>query len=151
MGVSWTPTVISCRFGLIGCLATLALGCGGPSATVTGVVLLDGEPIEATGKIIGKVVLEPTSAGGVPATGSVGEGGRFEVATGAKAGLEPGDYGVAVSVLRSLPSKTPGIPPWTERLSHPKYGSSRTSGLALKVGPGANEFELEIESAPKRR
>lgn len=131
-------------------LIAVAVGCGGPSSTVSGVLLLDGEPVQATGMVIGTVMLEPSTDTGVPATGSVNGDGRFEVTTGANRGLEPGKYAVAVNVLRSMPPAYKGAPPGAERISHPKYASTQTSGISFEVSPGSNDFELEIESAPKR-
>lgn len=133
---------------LIGVLAVA--GCSG-QPTVTGSVTLDGKPLQSIGDVRGSVVFSPLDSGAPPARASIDENGRYDVFTGSKRGVAPGEYGVTVNAIRVIPPAVEGSEPGAERLLPAKYGSPRTSGLSLSVTPGSNSFDIALESAPKKR
>ena len=94
--------------GLIVALSMLA-GCNDSLADVAGVVTLDGTPVEGSPDLYGTVIFYREDGGWHPAVGIIQEAGRYEIATGTKRGLEPGNYRVGVAVKKILPPTTPEI------------------------------------------
>ena len=132
-------------FSLI--LALLAIpGCGNGLASVTGTVTLDGKPVEGGPDLYGTVAFYREDGGGAPAVGIIQEAGYYELATGTKQGLEPGNYMVGVAVKKILPPAEPGGLTRPQRLSDPKYAKPEESGFRADVKPGSNRFDFEIES-----
>jgi hypothetical protein len=124
--------------------AGLVVGCGGgggPSATVSGEVLVDGKPLE-DGNITftgpsGKINAGPIS------------NGRYE---GVKA--EPGLNKVSLSERRPGPKKAPYpgskvMHPTIEEGLPEKYNEK--SDLTLDVQPGANTKDWKVEGKPRRK
>lgn len=129
-------------------IAVLAVtGCGGKhGATVTGRVLLDGEPLPDD--TVGTVAFFPT-AGGPPATGKIGDDSSYELSTGLDRSLPPGDYTVSIGANAPPPSlrgKDGGPPPTGKPLTPPRYRQSRTSGLQFTVDRGGNTIDIELTS-----
>ncbi len=90
-------------------LALGASGCGGRDGpvAVTGVVLLDGQPVSGA-----TVAFLPAGETGRPATGFTDAQGAFRLTTSGKGdGALPGDYRVVVTRLET---KVPDGPRWTE-------------------------------------
>lgn len=136
---------------LIPCsIALLSLvGCGG-QPSLSGAITLNGEPLRASSEVGGTVVFSPVGGGSAPATASIDSEGRYEVSMGSQRGLPPGEYAVTVSAIRALPASAKGNGLGLERLLPYKYDSPKTSGLAVKVEPGSNTFDIALNSAPKK-
>ena len=128
------------RFCLVLC-ACLFVGCGpsGPAMLpVSGVVTLDGDPVEGAG-----VMFSP-SQGGRPAMGTTNAAGEFELTT-----IEPGDGALVgehkVTIVKSI---TTGVEPdrdglsgevqrggiKTEWIIPERYSKPDESGLTTQVG-----------------
>ena len=118
-------------------------GCGGPyEASVSGVVRLDGQPVQR-----GTVVYYPAQEG--PAVyGRINEDGSYVMRTGNDEGLPPGKY--VVSVIANEPSAQQdtggGPPPLGKAIVPTWYRSKATSGLVFQVQPGHNDIALELSS-----
>lgn len=74
----------------LGCAVLLLAGCEQPGI-VTGLVTLDGKPLTT-----GVITFNPKT-GGPTAYGAIGTDGRYELRTGAAAGLPAGEYVVTVA------------------------------------------------------
>jgi len=122
-------------------LALLVLvGCGGKPAAVSGLVTVDGKILDQ-----GSVTFSPTG-GGMRASGIIQSDGSFQIQTNREAGLDVGEYDVAV-VSREIISTGPNSPPRPGKYLAPKiYGKTRTSGLHFKVEQGSNEIDLALSS-----
>ena len=82
-----------------------------------------------------------------PAVGSIDEDGVYELYTGAKPGVAPGDYVVTVTVAEVIPSAEPGLGPVPKNITPKRYQSAKTSGLKYTVEPGSNTYDLELSSS----
>jgi hypothetical protein len=128
----------------------LLVGCNrGPRMVpVSGVVLLDGKPVE------GAAVLFTPDAGGRPADGATDKEGKFTLQTFQPAdGAVLGKYKVAVVGMRMT-----GIQATADGLSGEvdaskvrevwfvpkKYSTPDTSGLAVEVKPGLAPLKFEL-------
>ena len=129
-------------------------GPGGPDlAPVTGVVMLDGSPVE------GASVLFAPEAGGRPAEGGTDQQGHFALST-----FEPGDgalvgrhkatvalydleYGGEVVGEDGLSVPLPGNQIREKWIVPKKYGSTDTSGLAFDVEHGMEPLRIELTTA----
>lgn len=125
---------------LLCCLA----GCGGNPATVTGLVTLNGEPLDT-----GTVGFAPTGPG-LRAAGQIQSDGSYELRTNREAGLETGEYSVTV-VAREPGKEDPnGGPPMPGPYITPRnYAVASTSGLKYTVEKGSNEINIELTGTPK--
>jgi len=123
-------------------------GCNGTSATVSGTVTLDGEPVEGSPELYGTVSFYREDGSGAPAVGIIKSAGSYTLATGSQQRLEPGKYNVAVSVKKIHPPAEPGGLTRPERVSPEKYSKPATSGLAREVKPGNNTFDFALSSQP---
>lgn len=86
-------------FVLLGAAALAAGGCGGGPAAVSGVVTLDGKPVEGA-----TVSFSPEGAGTVGgSTGKTGPDGRYTLrtVTADKPGAAPGKHKVTISLSRT--------------------------------------------------
>jgi hypothetical protein len=163
-------------FVAAGILATIA-GCSGGSALdtamVTGVVTLDGEPVEGA-----TVMFRPVTEGqGAPATGTTDASGKYtlttvavgEAAGAAGAGALPGEYYVGVTktvsaaqaqeeaLMKAYESgdsqavaklQAPsGQAPKVEHVVPQKYNNPEASGLTVTVTDGENDIPLELSSS----
>ena len=98
------------------------------------------------------MVFEPQE-GGRPASGITDASGRFRLGT-----FEPGDGAVAgtnqVAVILLDMSTVPELDPETgdmprgarppQSITHPRYGSAKTSGLTVDVQRGMDPVTLEV-------
>jgi len=125
------------------CAALLAFGgCGNDLSQVTGLVTLDGQPLHGgKGDTRVTVQLQPVDGVGANAVGLADEEGKYKIATGSQVGIRPGDYYVtcAVSTLKA------GGP-----VADPKYANAKTSGLKITVHSGKNEFNIPLQSVPRK-
>ena len=117
-------------------------GCGKSElglVPVTGVVLLDGNPL-STG------TLTTSKEEGLAARGTIRSDGTFTLETrGVGEGAEIGKHLVAVLAYESA---DPGNPEARKKLLVPaKYTNAFSSGLEVEVGPeGARDVKLELTS-----
>lgn len=150
------------RFGLaILMLAAIVAGCGrkGPETVeVSGVVTLDGQPVE------GATVGFAPESGGRPASGVTDASGAFTLSTFAPGdGAVPGKHKVTVSKIRSTgqqgdPNSTSvagemplsGLPGSggvkIEWVVPKKYTDPTTSGLSVEVNSDMEQVKLELTS-----
>jgi hypothetical protein len=136
-------------FSLI--LASLVIaGCDNNLASVSGTVTLDGVPVEGSPDLYGTVAFYREDGSGAPAIGIIEGAGQYELATGTKRGLEPGNYMVGVAVKKILPPAEPGGLTQPQRLSDPKYARPEESGFRADVKPGDNTFDFAINSQPRK-
>ncbi len=134
---------------LCGCLVCLILpGCGDdpdlpPVADVSGVVTVDGKPLER-----GTIQFVPDSSQGTsgpPAVGSIGPDGRYTLETAGVEGAIVGFHKVSVYAVDEPEDET--LPP---RLLIPRrYFTPDTSGLTAEVKAGEdNELDFPLKSKP---
>jgi len=120
-------------------LAALA-GCGGKPATVSGVVTLDGKPLER-----GSVGFTPV-AGGMRAAGVIDGDGSYTLSTNRDAGLEIGEYAVTVVSREPGPENAEGPPMPGPYITPQHYGVESTSGLKFNVASGSNTIDIALVS-----
>ena len=133
----------ACGLLLLG--ATL-VGCGNGLAQVSGVVTLDGQPIQGgAGDTRVTVEFHPASGIGSVSIGLADESGKYKLGTGAQTGIPAGEYLVSCSASQLVPGGG------ARRITDPKFASTKTSGLACTVAPGSNEFNIALTSAPAVR
>ena len=116
-------------------------GCGGSDlAGVSGLVKLDGKPIEG-----GSVTFSPADQGAL-AYSSVNPDGTYELqSAGAKKGVKPGDYVATVSYRKGQPSSGMTIAQIEALELVPiRYTTPATSDLRVTVAEGDNEINLEM-------
>jgi hypothetical protein len=132
-----------CVVVLVG--ATL-VGCGNGLAQVSGLVTLDGQPIQGgAGDTRVTVEFHPASGIGSVSIGLADESGNYTLGTGAKTGIPAGEYLVSCSASQLVPGGG------ARRITDPKFASTKTSGLTCSVAPGSNEFNIALTSAPAVR
>ena len=119
---------------------------------VQGVVTLNGKPL---GKAV--VTFLPPSGPGV-GVGETDPEGKFQLSSGGRAGVPPGDYKVAISYLvsadgepqglgaRSSITQGPGMLSAKEQLPATYSDLGRTS-LTAKVGVEGGRFDFDLEAA----
>jgi len=126
---------------LIGCLAA---GCGQPGK-VSGVVTLDGAPLST-----GVITFNP-AVSGPSAYGAIGADGRYELRTGATAGLAAGEYVVTVAA-NAAAQEQPGAGSWpgTERVlplvTPRKYADREKTPLRATVREGGQTLDFALIS-----
>lgn len=117
-------------------------GCGNGLAQVSGQVTLDGQPVHGgKGDTRVTIQLQPADGVGATAVGLADENGNYKIATGSQSGIKPGEYYVSCSV------STLGV---VGPVADPKFANTKTSGLKLSVQPGKNEFNIPLQSPPKK-
>lgn len=147
-------------------LMTACVGCLGesnpPTFPVTGVVTLNGKPVEGA-----TVIFSPTTEGAEAATGKTDATGTYSMTTYVNAdGVRPGSYMVKVFKFESLappPSESsPNFDPNAEledegydpdqvdtraakNLLPPKYSSEVTSGLKLDIKEEPQTFDIDLK------
>lgn len=123
-------------------LVAMSVGCSEYDATVSGVVQLDGTPLDH-GKVM--YVGEGT---GVMAIGKIDSSGDYEVQVATSGGLPSGEYQVKVICQAPAAPSVGGAPPAPGKSLIPrKYARGLTSGLQFTVEPGSNTIDLELSSA----
>jgi hypothetical protein len=124
----------------------LIAGCGSGQGYVTGLVTLDGKPVETSRQRNGTVCFYRESGGGAPAIGIIDESGRYTLKTGGAGGLEPGNYLVGIAI-KELTQPTNGVDMPSAKLVTPaKYNNVAQSGLKAEVKPGSNTFDFALQS-----
>ncbi len=126
------------------CLAISALlGCSSAESTVSGIVTLDGKPVDQ-----GDVTFYPAQTGkGQAASGEITSGGKYTLQAGQTGGLPAGEYQVrVVSRGESIPHPQGGPPTPGKFLLPPRYSDAAKSGLHFEVKPGSNEINLELKT-----
>ncbi len=122
-------------------LALLAVGCGRYDAHVSGIVTLDGQPVDR-----GNVTFIPR-IGGTTSYANIQPDGSYEVMTGEERGLPSGNYQVSIVVNEVIPPKIEGDPPPGAKLISPrKYADPNESGLEFLVERGRNTMDIEMVS-----
>lgn len=133
----------------LGILAVMLLagasGCGGGLVPVTGVVTLDGQPVEGA-----MVLFVPEDNRGRPAQGVTAGDGSFTLSTGMEPGAAAGDYKVLVTKTSGTlpPGADPASPGYLKSLLPKVYGEAQTTPFHEKV-PTAGRVVLELRSAPQ--
>ena len=135
------------RFSVILLVPILIAGCGpgGPTiAPVSGVVTLDGKPVE--GAAVGFVAV----GDGPVANGTTDAEGRYTLTCLNQSGAVVGDYKVVVSKMIDhaiRPDST--IAPGGSKIqwfTPPKYAKIGTTDLKATVKAGTNDIPLELKS-----
>lgn len=136
------------RLGAMVALAGFAMGCGHKApksraypADVTGVVRLDGQPLE--GGTITFVPLIGEEAGGRPGVGRIESDGRYRVGNAnvdGRTGLKPGRYRVTVLTMRPSGEKLARL------VSPERYADDRTTPLLTDVVDGANRRDFDLST-----
>ncbi len=150
--------VLSCRcphqilprgVGLLFLFAVVAAttGCGNGLPQVAGQVTLDGQPVKG-GKEGARVLIQflPANGVGPNGVGLADENGNYNVGTGSKFGVPPGDYLVTCSVSESSKASAAAA---NHNVADPKFGDAKTSGLRCTVASGRNRFDIPLTSASK--
>ncbi len=119
------------------------VGCSGAESTVSGVVTLDGTPVEQ-----GDVTFYPAQTGkGQAASGDITNGGKYTIQAAQTGGLPAGEYLVRVVSRGDSTPHAQGGPPTPGKFLLPvRYSDAATSGLRFDVQPGSNEINLELKS-----
>jgi len=122
-------------------IAVSVAGCGGPGASVEGVVTLDGRPLQGA-----RITFHPDAAGPVAYGVSLADG-SYRLKTGAKqSGLEPGGYRATVFALEVVEGAEEKAGPL---LTPAAYGDPAKTPLRCQVAPGANRIPLALETAAR--
>lgn len=124
----------------------VCVGCRPTTSQVSGVVTIDGKSLTLGSDTRGTVVFQPAGGQGTTATGLLDAKGHFDLATGGMSQIRPGNYQVAVSIVRLLPA-TEGSEQGGQRVTAARYASTIDSGLQANVVPGENKFTFDLTSA----
>jgi len=126
----------------------LIVGCGNGLATVTGQVTLNGQPLRGGNSDTRVTVqFQPVNGAGSTAIGLADENGNYELATGSKDGIPPGEYLVTCTATTLSPPKGGAGAGGSHRLTDPKYANANTSGLKFTVEPGKNKYDIPLVSS----
>lgn len=132
-----------CVFLLVALLVIVHSGCGGngESAIVTGVVTLDGAPLER-----GIVTFAgATDSLGAPASGQIQGDGSYQVQIGQSGKVIAGEYVVTVAARApSIESPNGGPPTPGPLLTPEKYTDANRSGLRYHIRPGRNVIDIAL-------
>jgi len=131
---------------LVGLTVVSVIGCSDGKAHITGVVLLDGEPI-AGDNVQVNILMKPAD-GGAAGNARVEQDGSYRVYTGSSPGVQPGAYEISVVGRRMEPSADPNYPPRSIGLTPARYANTSTSGLRIDAVEGSQTFDIELTSAP---
>jgi hypothetical protein len=136
-------------------ITTLLTGCGTnsviPTEPVTGIVTLDGQPLEGA-----SITFVPKSSG-TPAYARSREGGYYVIQTLQGApdkGTTIGEYAVVVTKSEAVPSGETkknsygeDIPEMISKALLPEvYSSSKTTPLTFTVKSGVNKYDIVLQS-----
>ena len=125
-------------------LVVAAIGCREETAVVSGVVLLDGNPLAITKGVRGTVVFQPASRQGPTLNGLIDVTGHYELASGANKLVSPGVYMATVSAVEILLPSDEDSRPEGRLITPAKYASVSDSGLRFVVEPGMNDIWLQL-------
>ncbi len=123
-------------FGLV-----VTTGCGDDGLEgVTGVVTMDGEPLEGAA-----IEFVPTGTEGSPSYGKTDSSGNFKMEFSSSAtGVVPGEYQVSISTF-DVADPDNDIPGKKERVPSKYRGENSELIVTVKEGE-QNHFEFDIES-----
>lgn len=131
-------------------MSLCAVGCS-DSAKVSGLVSLDDKPFVGGRDMRVTVMFVPESGDGATAAGLVDDNGKYNLSTGSKSGLKPGNYLVAISAVEMIRSKDDSAPPGGRRLTSRRYADPRQSGFRAEVQSGSNTFDFNLRSDAAER
>jgi len=138
--------LLKLRMFLVLVLATaVSGGCSKMSATVTGTVKLDGQPLRIGKSERGTGLFRPVK-GGATATALIDENGNYTISTGGTAALVPGDYLVSVRATEIIPASDDSRPPTGRPITPYIYGNPLESGLLCIVKRGHQRYDIELRS-----
>ncbi len=130
------------QLAVVGMLvASCIVGCSRYDSQVTGVVTLDGSPVDR-----GTLTFYPVG-GGAAAYGQIQPDGTYRMSTGSEQGLQPGSYQVAVRVVDEIAADSEWDPPKFRTVIPLRYKNPATSGFELTVTKGRNEYDIALSSA----
>lgn len=129
-------------------LALLAacIGCDS-STTISGIVSLDGKPLQITDGMRGTVVFQPASHQGPTLNGMIDASGRYTLAAGSETAVPPGVYLATVSAVEILPGDEEDAQQQGRRITPERYASAAESGLRVKVLTGDNHIDLDLATS----
>lgn len=139
-----------CLLGAFSLIVAGAVGCSGSGGStglvpVTGVVLLDGDPVDDA-----TVTFQPVGDG-ISSQALTAPDGTFSVESSSdrgqtyQSGLKPGEYLVGVQKLDTEKARSTNTPP--EDLLPKQYASPETSGFTATISDGGeNNVELKLTS-----
>jgi hypothetical protein len=120
-------------------------GCGSDQSSVSGKLTLDGKPLARSENVQVTIMFFPESGSGAPAAAMADESGRYELATGGRSGLAPGNYVVTLIATEVTPAANGGAP--IKRVATPlRYANQKQSGLRAEVQLGRNTFDFDLTS-----
>jgi hypothetical protein len=137
LSITWSLPVVALM------LLPFAGGCERQPTTVTGAITVDHAPPKITGDTRGTISFQPAAGQGVNATGLLGPTGMYQLSAGRSSEIPPGRYQVAISIVKLLPKSDNGEN-GAKQIIATKYDSTKTSGLAVEVHPGPNEFDFDV-------
>jgi len=112
----------------------LLTGCGGGLPSVTGVVTMDGQPLEGA-----VVMFTPAGTAGQVATGVTDSSGKFSMGTDKQEnGVRPGKYRVTITKTAEVPKPVP------------YFGDVMAQKYAAKAGGDTKEVNQEVKQDVKQ-
>jgi hypothetical protein len=120
-------------------LCCLIVGCGSNSATVTGQVTLNAQPVSS-----GMVTFHSQGKTQTIAVGQIDKSGNFQLLVGTDTTLPLGEYVATVSVPELVPNSNPMEEAIYKETAPEKYQNTETSGLKFTVKGGSNHFTLPL-------
>lgn len=127
-------------------LLSSAVGCSEEVATVSGIVLMDGNPLAISEGVRGTVVFQPANRQGPTLNGVIGPKGFYELTSGSSKTAAPGIYMATVFAVEIVASPEDSAMPTGRRITPKKYAKASESGLRYKVTPGSNSLAIELHS-----
>lgn len=130
------------------CVVSLCLvvGCGGPTAGISGKITLDGKPF-MTPQASGSISFVSTTDGSMSQS-PISSNGEYEIKIGKETSTKPGTYKVTV-VATEMPLPDPARPsfvPVPRVLTPERYGASATTDLTVEVKEGKNTHDFDLKS-----
>jgi hypothetical protein len=106
------------------------------AAPVSGVVTLDGQPVEGA-----TVLFTPMEPGGKASKGVTDASGRYILKPAeAGGGVGPGTYGVSIKKTVAEDGDE------AKHLLPQRFAEPTTSALTVEISTGVNEFDIELSS-----
>jgi len=135
-----------CCLALFGSASLLLAGCGGAPddrpelADVTGVVTLDGEPVDGA-----SVAFSPKS-GMRGASGQTNAEGEFKLSYASTMGCPLGEHTVEISTRREIQDEYGGVAGMEPETIPPQYRGNSTTLTAEVTADGENHFVFDLTS-----
>jgi hypothetical protein len=133
-------------------------GCGNKLASVNGIVRLDGKPVAVAG-----IAFHPVQ-GGTVASSATDADGRYNLVSGSRAGVAPGEYRVTIvkdqvvgqiaGVVKQGPAEAvPVMPNFPQNmrikpLIPTQYSHPAKTPLHITVKPGSQTCDFDLTSTP---